>query len=87
MFTRTGSPVWWANGSIVCDPSSRHGDTLFRRDHSLFDRGDPLIPRADTSIRREVAAICAERSQHLPRSEQLPWWEELGVPVRRMLGH
>jgi len=66
-----------AADSVTADAEAE----LLRQSSSALE----LDTQTAETLRAEVAAICAERSQYLLRSEQLPWWEELGVPVRRML--
>ncbi len=38
-----------------------------------------------SSVQDRITTLSAERRAYLPRSEQLPWWEEFGELVRRLI--
>lgn len=50
-----------------------------------FSSALELDSQTAETLRAEVAAICAERSQFPPRSEQPPWWEEFGAGLPGVL--
>jgi aspartate ammonia-lyase len=52
---------------------------------SRFAEALELDEQTVSSVQDRITTLSAERRAYLPRSEQLPWWEEFGELVRRLI--
>lgn len=70
--------AWLAGVDSVTD---RAETELLARLRDSLDISEPTATRLQT----DIDALRAARRRYLPRSEQLPWWEEFGELVPRLL--
>jgi aspartate ammonia-lyase len=69
--------AWLASADSVTDEAETE---LLAR----FAQALRLDDRTVSQLRDRITELTAQRREYLPRSEQLPWWEEFGELVRRL---
>jgi len=70
--------AWLASADSVTEAAESH---LLAR----FAEALELDDRTVSALQARITTLTAERRAYLPRSEQLPWWEEFGELVRRLI--
>ena len=72
-----GSAAWLASADSVTDEAET---ALLARLAQALE----LDEQTASGLRDRITELSAQRREYLPRSEQLPWWEEFGELVCRL---